>query len=351
MTLQTATPDATSETPLADKVRFLASADAWPAGTKDVEARETHMSWVFLAGPTVLKLKKPVRNTFLDFSTLAAREANCREEVRLNRRLAGDVYRGVLPLTRSPDGGLQVGGDGHVVEWLVHMRRLPAEAMLDAVLRSGRLTRAQVEAVGERLAAFYRAAERPDIDADLPWQIMKVEQAENRDVLGRVPGAGDQARRIAIVDRLEALLDSDREVLARRVVEGHVVDGHGDLRPEHVCLVEPPLIIDCLEFNRGLRLVDPFDETAFLGLECERLGAPWVDSVLRAQIAAGLGREPSPRLLALYRAFRSVLRARLALAHLLDPKPRTPEKWEPMAEAYLRIAEDALNAAGRREAR
>ena len=123
---------------------------------------------------------------------------------------------------------------------------------------------------------------------------------------------------------------------------GRVVDGHGDLRPEHICFTEEIAIFDCLEFNAELRQVDPFDELAFLGVECALLGATVLGAEVIAQVGALLRDSPSQRLISLYSAWRAVLRARLAVAHLLDPLPRLPEKWEPLASRYLALAEAAL---------
>src|SRR5690606_27621326 len=146
-------------------------------------------------------------------------------------------------------------------------------------------------------------------------------------------------------ERLQAVLAAiDREIageaplLRERAAERRIIEGHGDLRPEHVCLTDPPVVIDCLEFNRALRLVDPLDELAFLAMECDRLGAPPVGAALLQRCARRLGEKPAPQLLAFYTAYRAVLRARLSAAHLLDHNARTPEKWLPQARAYLEIA-------------
>jgi aminoglycoside phosphotransferase family enzyme len=110
-----------------------------------------------------------------------------------------------------------------------------------------------------------------------------------------------------------------------------------------VCLLQPPVVIDCLEFNAALRQVDPFDELAFLGLECELAGAEWIGPRLIDGCAAALGERPDRSLLALYTAYRALLRARLALAHLLEPQPRTPERWQPLARRYMARARVALD--------
>jgi aminoglycoside phosphotransferase family enzyme len=130
--------------------------------------------------------------------------------------------------------------------------------------------------------------------------------------------------------------------LGERADGGHLREGHGDLRPEHVVLDGTPVVIDCLEFNAELREVDPFDELAFLGLECRMLGAAWIEGSLLAQAARALGDAPAPAVQAQYTAQRALLRARLSAAHLLDPQPRTPERWLPQTARYLDEARTAL---------
>src|SRR3990172_12929379 len=138
------------------KVAFLRRPDAYPERPARVEVIETHMSWVFLTDELVYKLKKPVRYEFLDFSTVEARHQNCEREVQLNRRLAGDVYYGVVPLIMSGDRNLQLGGDGSIVDWLVKMRRLPAHRMLDAAIRGRTGGPEDVRRLSHLLSEFYQ---------------------------------------------------------------------------------------------------------------------------------------------------------------------------------------------------
>ncbi len=119
-------------------------------------------------------------------------------------------------------------------------------------------------------------------------------------------------------------------------------EGHGDLRPEHIGLDGTPVVIDCLEFNRVLREVDPFDELAFLDLECRLLGAAWIGPRLSAHCVSVLHDSPPPEVMALYAAHRTLVRARLALTHLLDVSPRTPDRWKPQARRYVVAAREAL---------
>ena len=329
----------------ADKVCFLSEPSAYPHSPQDVTLVETHMSFVFLAGERAYKLKKPVRFPFLDFSTLRAREINCREELRLNRRLAAQVYLGIVPLTLSAGNKLSLDGDGAIVDWLVAMRRLPADRMLDRMLIEGRLDDGLIDDLCETLGDFYRRAERSAISpSDYAARFFR-EQMENRRILTRRDFALDHGRIPHLLDRLDAILTISRPLLEERVRLGHIVDGHGDLRPEHICFADPIAIFDCLEFSSELRQVDPFDELAYLGMESAQLRAPALGPRIIAKVADRLGESSPHQLVSLYTAWRAVLRARLAVAHLLDPVLRRPERWEPLASRYLHLAEQALAAA------
>ena len=318
---------------LHEKVALLSQAATYGPGVTAVEAVETHMSLLFLAGPMVFKLKKPVVYPFLDFSTLTARERSCRDELRLNRRLAPDVYLGLSTITREADGTLALDGRGRIEDWLVRMRRLPSGGTLDRMIAAGSLGFDPVDAVAAVLARFYRIAERGRLTADEYVEQLRSEHAVNREVLCSF----ESHATAPLLDEVQRFLDEDRALLRARVDDGRIVDGHGDLRPEHIWLNGPPLIIDCLEFNERLRQVDVFDEISYLGLECARLGAPWVGPRLVQVLSAALDDQVDPRLLAFYSRYRACVRARLALAHLAEPGPREPGRWQPLAREYLRL--------------
>ena len=214
--------------------------------------------------PHVYKLKKPVRFPYLDFSTLARREAACRAELRLNRRLAPDVYLGVVPLTRS-DGGLALGGEGAPVDWLVKMQRLDERDMLDRRIADGRLSVPQLDDLTEVLARFYRAAAPVFLSPAVHLADFAESLAFNKRVLldPRFALPAGLVRRIDAAQR--RFLARHGDAIAMRIRHRRIVEGHGDLRPEHICLDHEVRIIDCIEFNPRLRVVDPFDEIAYLG--------------------------------------------------------------------------------------
>jgi len=295
------------------------------------------MSLVFLAGDRAYKLKKPAQFPYLDFSTIERRRLACQAELRLNRRLAPDVYREVTPLVQSAHG-LAIGGAGEIVDWLVVMSRLDEGQMLDRAILDGRLDRWQLDRVIAALVAFYRHAGTVLISpaayiSEFRWSLT-YDRRVLLDPRFQLP--------VGIVRRIECaqrrFLSERGNLLAQRVRGRHIIDGHGDLRPEHIFLGSPVRIIDCLEFNARLRMVDPLDEIAFLCIECERLGAAWASAYLRRRITYALRDGNLDELFTFYRCHRAMLRARLAVAHLLEAAPRTPEKWLPLARSYLRLA-------------
>ena len=338
-----------SETPaevaLADKVGFLSAIESYPSeGPEVVGARETHMSWVFLTGRFAYKLKKPVHHPRVDLRTLDARRRNCLTEIRLNRRLAPDVYLAVKPLTFAAHRGLQLAGDGDAIEWLVMMRRLPDELMLDRALRSGGPERRDLDRIAIRLARFYGGL-APETVAPAVRRIGLEEEIRlSRRELARPAFARDSATIDRVAGRLIDFLRVRPEVLLERHRAGRIVEGHGDLRPEHICLEREPVIIDCLEFSRQLRLVDPADEMAFLALECEMLAELGAGARLQRCYEAITGDRPPERLIAWYTGFRALLRARLSALHSLEPGPRPPEAWLAQADRYLDAALDYTEA-------
>lgn len=329
------------------KLKFLQSPEAYGEPGAQPVCIETHMSWVFLVGERVYKLKKPVRFPFLDFTTLKARAFFCREEIRLNRRLAPGVYLGLMALqwhagafALVPEARLPRAEAGETVDWLVSMQRLPEGRMLHQLIAQGRVATAEIDALVAVLGTFYRAAAPVVLNPNDYLARFQYGQAANREVLLR-PQFGLPNAALAM-DRLDDALVQHAALLHRRAAGGHVLDGHGDLRPEHVCLLSPPVVIDCLEFNAQLRQTDPFDELAYLSLECDLLGAPWIGPRLVSGCAAALGDAPAPALLQIYTAYRALVRARLCMAHLLDTQPRTPDRWPPLASRYIACALAAL---------
>ena len=357
---------------------FLRSPEAYRAldvHGERVETIETHHAWVFLVGDHALKLKKPVRSRWLDFSTPALREAACRAEWHLNQALAPGVYLGLVQARQdagggwvlrrrcdlSPDPGAPTSDAAEPEpgateeDWLVLMRRLPAHRMLDQLVLGGQVGPEGVDRLARVLSQFWAAAPRAEL---LPnaW-CQRARQALQEHALGldrqtwvqawahsgckdgRWAHAAEQAQQA--LSGFASLLQGCEKDLAQRAARRRIVCGHGDLRPEHVHLPPAPgipLVIDRLEFSAALREVDPFDELAFLAMECRRLGAAWVGRRLFARCGRLMDDRPPHRLLRLYTAQRALLRAKLALAHLQESPVRDGQRWRAWARWYLGCA-------------
>lgn len=331
---------------LAEKVAFLSRPDAYPGETGPVTARETRMSWVFLTDRHAYKMKKPMCQDRLDFGTFARRRHFCEEEVRLNRRLAPGVYLGTVALALRRDGTLALDAAGTVVEWLVKMLRLPADATLEALALAGRLTEPDIRAVAERLADLYGRAAPEGIAGEDYRRRFRDALAVYRRALSRPEFGLPETGVHLAVDRLSRFADLDGEQLDARVREGRIVEGHGDLRPEHVYFTPGLLITDCLEFDRGLRVLDPADELGYLAMECDRLGATRVGRWLFDAYGDATGDRPPRDLVTFYEGCRALRRARQAALHLDDPGCRDVGHWRRRAGEYLELAGVAASRLG-----
>ncbi|MDH3980371.1 MAG: hypothetical protein OEU91_07675 [Gammaproteobacteria bacterium] len=331
--------NSTVDIDISTKVAFLRQSASYPGHPSGIDVIQTHMSWVFLADRLVYKLKKPVRFEFLDFSTLERRHHDCLEEVRLNLRLAQGVYLGVTPLTVDAAGRLHLDGEGEPVDWLVKMRRLPRESMLDHAITTGRVDEARVRAFAQILAGFYQHADPVSMTLNAYRQRFEQEIHANTTALSE-PGYALPHRQITMIKQaLQQFLSDKPELFDARIKGQKIVEAHGDLRPEHICLIDPPVIIDCLEFNRALRILDPADELAFLALECEHAGAPHIGEIVFETYRQLTGDDPAQSLVCFYKALRAQLRAKLSIRHLDDHDAGEHDKWVQRASDYLQLAE------------
>ncbi len=321
-----------------DKVAFLRRPASYAAPTQRVETKETHMSWVFLTDQHAWKLKKPVRYDYLDFSTVKARQRHCAAEVRLNRRLARDVYLDSVPLAVNAQGALQLAGTGEAVDWLVWMRRLPAARMLDQAIARHTVYAEDVRKLGALLAGFYQQAAPAVLTGAAYRHRLAAELNECRLELAKAQYELPPDTLAAICHAQERFLEFDAALLVERVRTGRIIEGHGDLRPEHICLERAPVIIDCLEFNREFRILDAVSELAYLTLECTQLGAPEIGQQVLATYQQITGDRPPSQLLDFYRRAHALLRAKIAVWHLHDHyEANERAKWLGKAERYLQL--------------
>jgi len=303
---------------LDDMISALRRPEAYPHPAPAVEVIQTHISCVFLAGEHVYKLKKPVDLGFLDYTTPARRRAMCQAEVRLNRPRAPGVYLGVVPITLDHDG-IRVAGSGEVIDHAVHMRRLPAERTLEALEAAGALTPAILAALGARLAEIHRHADRgPTIARWGRFEVVAGNCRENfaqlraNDVAGvGVTIAPKLLRRLERVT--EAALRAGRPLVDARAAAHIPCDTHGDLRLEHVYLLESGALvaIDCIEFNERFRFADPVADLAFLVMDLDRLERRDLVEALVGAYRVAANDPEGEALLPLYVAYRATVRGKV----------------------------------------
>lgn len=319
----------------------LAAALARPESYGDragpVEVRETHISWVFLVGDRAYKLKKPVILPFVDYGTAQLRLEMCEEEVRLNRRLAPDIYLGTRAVIATAEGVvLAPAGHPDAIDHVVEMRRFDEARTLSArVVHRGAYYPALV-AVGRRLAEFHARAAAPE--AGHATAALHAALAENSDTLLALAPDGEFARQVAALARFaEAFFAARRDELEARAATGRVRDGHGDLRAEHVLLEHGVEVVDCLEFDPALRIVDVGCDLAFLLMDLEALGSPVAARAVLAGYRDADGDPGDDALLAFFAVYRALVRAKVSLVRSTQSADR-PRLLE-YARARVSLAE------------
>ena len=322
-----------SESETLEKVEFLRNPSHYPERPDGVDVIETHFAWVFLAGRHAYKMKKPVQQASMDYRTLESRERGCRNELKLNRRLAPLVYINVVPLALDRCGDMVLGRGQRVVDWLVMMYRLPASRMLDRAIAEDTIGSGDIDAVAELLCGFYRKTERAPMSQSAYSERLHERTLLNAAHLCAPDLALHRSRIDPVIHAQLAYIADAGSVLGQRALR--VVDGHGDLRPEHVYLGPQPCVIDCLEFDRDLRRLDPAEEIANLALGCSRLGRTDLAQQLMRQYRTVMCDPVPETLLQFYMSQRAVTAAKIAAWHVRDPMYSRREPWIDLADAYL----------------
>ncbi len=224
------------------------------------------------------------------------------------------------------------------MDWLVKMRRLPRECMLDNAIAGRQVDESQVRMVARVLANFYQQAEVASLSTDEYIRQFKKDILANDKALSD-PAYSLPGKQVSMISKaLRRYLSRERSVFDARIKAHRIVEAHGDLRPEHICLTDPPVFIDCLEFNRRFRVLDTADELAFLAMECEHAGAPFIGPILFETYRRCSG-DDSPRLLVcFYKAYRAQMRAKLSIRHLGSGDYGDNDKWIRRTRSYLRLA-------------
>jgi len=292
-----------------DKEQVVELADGLGA-----EIIETHISWVLIGDKEVYKVKRPVKFSFLDFSTPERRKFFCDEEVRLNRRLSPDVYLGVVPI--RIEGGLPViGGKGTAEEYAVRMKKLDRDTMMDRLVSRGKVAKGDIRALALKVADFHKKAEAAGGEYGSPRLVgaQIADLANHRDAIDKACGLGGRVD--GILDCSAQFIRKNGNLLRQRMSFGMVRDCHGDLHTKNVFLqggAEGIRIVDCIEFSRDFRCIDVASDVAFMAMDLDYCGR---EDLSRMFIDAYVSETRDTELetvLPLYKCYRANVRAKVA---------------------------------------
>jgi aminoglycoside phosphotransferase family enzyme len=311
----------------------------------DAELVQTHVSWVLIPKNKsfVLKIKKPVNFGFLDYSTLKKRKLYCEKEVELNRRLCPWVYEGVVPISKK-NGEYVIGDTSNIVEYAVKMRYIPPEALL--INRLDTVKGEDIQKVARRVAEFHKNAE--EVSEYGKIEVIKYNTDEN--FIQTEPFIGitiDRETYDEIKEKTNRFYKDYKNLFQKRIKEGKIRDGHGDIRLEHVAfLPEGICIFDCIEFNDRFRYGDVINDMCFLSMELDFYGKPELGKLYEETYKVEMKEKDEEfyPLLHFYKAYRAYVRGKVTSFLLNDPNvdQKTKEQAKEKAKKLFNLARDYL---------
>jgi aminoglycoside phosphotransferase family enzyme/predicted kinase len=310
-----------------NQIDSLLKPSAYPYPTTAVRMQQTHVSLLFLTDQFVYKVKKAVNLGFLDFTTLERRFFYCKEELRLNRRLAPEIYLDVVPVRATPHGA-SFDGDGEIIDYAVRMVRLPEERMMSRLLEQGAITADNVRTLAGNVARFHlAAATSPEISGYGAPAIVRANWEENFDIVDRFVGQTVTHDDFRLIRKwVEEFLEHNEALFERRVSEGFIREGDGDLHAGNICLTEPPVIFDCIEFNERFRYLDTAADIAFLLMDLEYYRSGRFAALFIDEYRAITGDEGIHRLLPFYQVYRAFIRGEVESIKAAEPELSDAER-------------------------
>ena len=331
-----------SETQLPPFITVMLNPAVYPHAAADIKLVQTHISYVFLAGDFVYKIKKPVDFGFLDFTSLQKRKYCCEQELVLNRRLSPSIYLGLAAITEQ-DGILSLDGPGKAIEYAVKMKRMPEEGMMSNIITTGRLAAPMIDAIIAKLVPFYeKASETSEIRQFGTANAVSVNVLENFDQTKDFVGCNALSQK-----QFDAISSYARKILARtdlfekRIAAGRIRDCHGDLYSANICLADDVYIYDCIEFNQRFRYCDVASDVAFLAMDLDFHALKELSDYFINRFVTTSGDPGLLTMLNFYKCYRAYVRGKIGLftAHATEVDETTREKSLAMAAKYLTLAE------------
>jgi len=321
-------------------VAFLRLPGSYPHRPDTVRPVQTHISWVFIAPPFVFKVKKPVNLGFLDFSTLEKRRYFCEREVELNRRLAPEVYLGVVRIYKTASG-FSFEGEGEIVEHSVKMRELPHGGFLSELLAKGLVGEPEIDRVVLRLHRFYQSeTPKPEIEQWGTPEKLKISTDENFAQVESFIGKTISAVAFKAIQHFtNQFYVANEKLFFERIQQHRILDCHGDLHLDHIHLSpEATTIFDCIEFNDRFRFIDIANDLAFLAMDFDFERRRDLGNLLLRNAARDFGDSGMLKIANFYKCYRAFVRGKVGSIQASEPETVRPEEHRKQAARYFRLA-------------
>jgi uncharacterized protein len=337
-----------------DSAAFLPAAllrpECYPHPVRDARLLETHISWVLLTGDYAYKIKKPVNLGFLDFSTPAMRGHYCEEELRLNRRLAPELYLEVVTIRGTPEAP-HIGGKGPLLDYAVKMREFPQDALASRLLEYGQFGAGEVDALAALIADFHAAATPAGATARFGApEIVRAAALQNfEQIMPRLRLARDKEAVQLLREWTEREFRARHDEFAARKRAGRVRECHGDLHLGNIVLSGGrPVPFDCIEFNDELRWIDVVSEVAFVVMDLHDRGRPDLGWRFLNRYLEASGDYDGLAVLRFYLVYRALVRAKVHLIRSQQPGLLASDKSRLRIafHGYLRLASRLSAAPG-----
>ena len=326
-------------------VQALLDPKIYPHAPQKVELMQTQMSFIFLTGDYVYKVKKPVDLGYLDYTTLEKRRFFCQQELQLNRRLCPDIYLELVPIVQHQDKIL-LGGNGEVIEYAVKMRQLPPQRMMDVLLSNNQVSQRMVRQVAKKLADFHQHAEtNAEISSYGSLSTILTNCEENFTQTQKYIGVSiSQEQYQGIKTYTNTFAEQNTRLFEKRMKEGRIRDCHGDLHSAHICFIDSICIYDCIEFNDRFRYCDVASEIAFLAMDLDHHRHPDLSQHFIDAYVEKSQDEELLKLLDFYKCYRAYVRGKVESFKLDDPLILGEEKARAlaMAKRYFQLAESYI---------
>ncbi len=317
----------------------------YPHKPQRVDLIQTHLSWVFLAGDLVFKVKKPVDFGFLDFTSLEKRHFFCNEEIRLNRRLCPEIYLGIVPITKGKDGDFALSGTGEIVEWAVEMKRMPDDGLMSLLIERDEITSRDLDGIKDILVPFYRQAKAPEGKLFLGGiETVQHNCEENfTQIIDFVGTALSEDMNEQIIGYTRQFMEENKSVFSKRQKDGWIVEGHGDLYSANICfdrIRDKIYIFDCIEFNERFRYGDVAVDVAFLAMDLDFQGLCDLAYHFSSRFQTEMEDRELLRLLDFYKCYRAVVRGKIGCFTWMDPGVDSEAKNKSLEQArrYFSLA-------------